>query len=174
MNVLLQVLDDGRLTDSLGRTVDFRNTLVLMTSNAGSGSFKQGEGKEAVEKSVSIALKHHFRPEFLNRIDEVVIFNNLEKDDVKKIVDIQFANLKERVARSAIDITLTPAAKNFLANAGYDPEFGARPLKRALQEYIEAPLALQVLEDKIPEGSSVTIDVAPDNTALSFLLPKQV
>ena len=174
LNVLLQVLDDGRLTDSLGRTVDFRNTLVLMTSNAGSGSFKQGEGKEAVEKSVSIALKHHFRPEFLNRIDEVVIFNNLEKDDVKKIVDIQFANLKERVARSAIDITLTPAAKNFLANAGYDPEFGARPLKRALQEYIEAPLALQVLEDKIPEGSSVTIDVAPDNTALSFLLPKQV
>ncbi len=165
------MLDDGRLTDSLGRTVDFRNTLVLMTSNAGSGSFSH-ETREEVERSVAIALKSHFRPEFLNRIDEAVIFNSLKRDNVKQIVDIQFENLRKRVARSGIDISLTPAAKNFLADAGYDPEFGARPLKRALQEYVEGPLALQVLEDKIPAGSVVSIDIASDNTALTFLLSK--
>ena len=110
----------------------------------------------------------------MNRIDEAVIFNSLEKNDVKKIVDIQFENLKKRVLRTGIDITLTPAAKNFLADEGYDPEFGARPLKRALQEYVEGPLALQVLEDKILTGASVTIDVAVDNTALTFLLKDQV
>ena len=174
LNVLLQVLDDGRLTDSLGRTVDFRNTLVLMTSNVGSGSFLKEVPREETEKLVTAALKGHFRPEFLNRIDEAVIFNRLEKEDVKKIVDIQFENLKKRVARTGIDIELTEAAKNFLADEGYDPEFGARPLKRALQEYIEGPLALQVLEDKISAGSSVSIDIAVDSTALSFLLKEQV
>lgn len=170
LNVLLQVLDDGRLTDSLGRTVDFRNTLILMTSNVGSGSFLQCETREEIERNVTIALKAHFRPEFLNRIDDAVVFNRLEKNDVKKIVDIQFENLKKRVARTGIDIALAAKAKDFLANAGYDPEFGARPLKRALQEFVEGPLALQVLEDKITAGASVIIDVADDNSALSFLL----
>jgi len=170
LNVLLQVLDDGRLTDSLGRTVDFRNTLILMTSNIGSGFFMQNSTREEVEKNVTLALKNHFRPEFLNRIDEAVIFNRLEKEDVKKIVDIQFENLRKRVAKTGIDISLTSTAKNFLADAGYDPEFGARPLKRALQHYIEGPLALQVLEDKITAGASVSIGVVDDNTSLSFLL----
>ena len=174
LNVLLQVLDDGRLTDSLGRTVDFRNTLILMTSNVGSKAFLQDGTREEVERAVTSTLKNHFRPEFLNRIDDAVIFNKLEKGDVKKIVDIQFANLKKRVARTGIEIELSGPAKDFLADAGYDPEFGARPLKRALQEFVEGPLALQVLEDKVPPGSSVMIGVSEDKTTLSFLLQKQV
>ena len=172
LNVLLQVLDEGRLTDSLGRTVDFRNTLVLMTSNLGSHAFMghfEDNSRENIEKHVHEALRHTLRPEFLNRIDEIVIFNSLERADVKKIVDIQFDKLKKRVQKTGVEISLSEAAKVFLAEVGYDPNFGARPLRRALQAHIESPLAMRVLEDQIVPGDEILIDVDLDQTSLTFL-----
>jgi ATP-dependent Clp protease ATP-binding subunit ClpB len=141
-DVLLQILDDGRLTDGHGRTVDFRNTVVIMTSNI-----------RAAE-----ALRDHFRPEFLNRIDEVVVFEPLTRDQLAEIVEFQLVRLRERLAERGIELELTPGAKEFLAEAGWDPAFGARPLKRAIQRSVENPLALRLLEGGFTEGDTVLVD----------------
>jgi ATP-dependent Clp protease ATP-binding subunit ClpB len=141
-DVLLQILDDGRLTDGHGRTVDFRNTVVIMTSNIRSAD----------------ALHEHFRPEFLNRIDEVVVFEPLSRDQLAEIVELQLVRVRERLAERGIELELTPGAKEFLAEAGWDPAFGARPLKRAIQRHVENPLALRLLEGGFAEGDTVLMD----------------
>ena len=162
LNVLLQVLDDGRLTDSLGRTVDFRNTLILMTSNLGAHAIASLSSVEEIEAEVHKSLRINLRPEFLNRIDETVIFNKLTKDNMKSIVEIQFDKLRERVAKTGIHIDLTPAARDFIASVGYDPDFGARPLKRTLQNYIESPLSLEVLQEIFVSGDKILIEKSED------------
>jgi ATP-dependent Clp protease ATP-binding subunit ClpB len=162
LNVLLQVLDDGRLTDSLGRTVDFRNTLILMTSNLGAHAIAALSSMEQIEAEVYKALRSSLRPEFLNRIDEVVIFNKLTKDDMKSIVEIQFDKLRNRVAKTGISIELSPAARDLIASVGYDPDFGARPLKRTMQKYIESPLSLEVLQEVFVSGDKLLIDKSED------------
>jgi len=160
-NVLLQILDDGRMTDGKGRTVDFTNTVLIMTSNIGSQIIKDLAGKEN-EKMVSGVmeiLRNTFRPEFLNRIDETIIFNSLGKEEIKKIVDIQIALLGKRLQDRKITLHLTDRVKEFLAEAGFDPVYGARPLKRAIQRYIEDELALKILNGDVEDGSDLTVDV---------------
>ncbi|MDQ7821865.1 MAG: ATP-dependent chaperone ClpB [Candidatus Eremiobacteraeota bacterium] len=159
-NVLLQVLDDGRLTDGQGRTVDFKNTIVIMTSNVGSVYIQElGEDEaEEMNRRIQEALKEHFRPEFLNRLDEIIIFNKLTRSEISRIVDIQVEHLRTRLRDRKIDVELTAGAHEFLADAGFDPVYGARPLKRAIRKYVQDPLALQILEGRIKENSLVTVD----------------
>jgi ATP-dependent Clp protease ATP-binding subunit ClpB len=157
-NTLLQILDDGRLTDGQGRTVDFKNTVIIMTSNVGTEYLQNGDGANAREL-VMTALRSRFRPEFLNRIDEIVLFHPLERAHLKRIVDIQLEAILKRMADRHIEIELSNAAKELLVREGYDPTFGARPLKRAIQRLILDPLALQVLEGKFAEGDTVVVDV---------------
>ena len=158
-NILLQVLDDGRLTDSQGRTVDFRNTVIIMTSNLGSQYILDVAGdEEAIESRVMETLRSHFRPEFLNRIDEIVIFHALTKEQLRTIVDIQLSRVRERLAERGISIELTDAAKDLLVEEGYDPAFGARPLKRLIQQRIADPLAMQILEGTIFDGEHLIVD----------------
>lgn len=152
-NVLLQVLDDGRLTDGQGRTVDFKNTFLIMTSNLGSGQN---------EKEMMEVLKSFFRPEFINRLDEIIIFHNLKKEHIRSIVDIQLKRLQERLADRHITLKLDDKAKNWLAENGYDEAFGARPLKRLIQQEVENPLAIKLLEGKIKDNSTVTISANKD------------
>ncbi|KPJ60229.1 MAG: Clp protease ClpB [Latescibacteria bacterium DG_63] len=169
-NVLLQILDDGRLTDGKGRTVDFKNTVVIMTSNVGS-QFIQDIGSsdhEEMERRVTEALRMQFRPEFLNRIDDIVIYRNLSRDDIKEIVDIQLVRLKKLLKERKIELELTPEAKELIAERGYDPTYGARPLKRVIQKSIQDPLALKILEGEYPEGSKVTVDVDGKNGDIVF------
>ena len=170
LNVLLQVLDEGRLTDSLGRTVDFRNTIVLMTSNVGSAAILDaGETTdEQVRTVVQGELRHHFRPEFLNRIDEIVFFNKLREVDMEKIVDIQLGRFRKRLEEKKLGLTVTEEARKLLAQEGYDPQYGARPLKRVLQQRLENPLALQLLEGKFPQGSHVVVDATGGKIAFSY------
>jgi ATP-dependent Clp protease ATP-binding subunit ClpB len=160
-NALLQILDDGRMTDGKGRTVDFKNTVLIMTSNVGSQWITDLNGKDSkeLEKRVMEALRSTFRPEFLNRIDETVIFNSLGPDEIKKIVEIQMGYLRKRLADNKITLNLTDRAKEFVANTGFDPVFGARPLKRTIQHLIQDPLAMKILAGDITEGNQVTIDV---------------
>ncbi|HTP09288.1 MAG TPA: ATP-dependent chaperone ClpB [Anaerolineae bacterium] len=167
-DVLLQLLDDGRLTDGHGRTVDFKNTLVIMTSNVGSQWIKDLGGGDAAEmrKRVQAALEQSFKPEFLNRVDEIVIFNNLTRADLARIVDIQLNNLRKLLADRKIDLRLSDAAKEWLANRGYDPVYGARPLKRTIQRYMQDPLALQILSGEFKEGDTIEVDA--DREKLSF------
>jgi len=160
-NILLQILDEGRLTDSQGRTVDFKNTVIIMTSNVGSRWIEELSRMEDIRQKVREALRAQFRPEFLNRIDEIIIFNRLTQEEIKKIVDIQLGLVKERLADKHIDLFLTPTTKEFLAEKGYDPLYGARPLKRVIQKEILDPLAMQLLEGKFKEGDCVRVDV-PD------------
>jgi ATP-dependent Clp protease ATP-binding subunit ClpB len=157
-NVFLQVLDDGRLTDGQGRVVDFKNVIVIMTSNLGSDLILSAEKTEDMRNSLMELLKQSFRPEFLNRIDETVIFNRLGKDEINKIVDIQLTRLCARLADRKIELILKPGAKNLLAERGFDPLFGARPLKRAIQADLENPLAKDIIAGKIKEGDLVTVD----------------
>ena len=166
-NILLQILDDGRLTDSHGRTVDFKNTVVIMTSNIGSqhlpGVEKTPEaGYEEMKTKVLDGLRLHFRPEFLNRIDEIVVFHSLTPDQLLAIVDIQVRHLQERLSDKGIVLELTPPAKEHLAKVGYDPVYGARPLKRAIQRELETPLARNILEGKIRDNSRVVADMKGD------------
>jgi ATP-dependent Clp protease ATP-binding subunit ClpB len=161
-NVLLQLLDDGRLTDGHGRTVDFRNTVVIMTSNLGSHIFREYEKPEKVRPLVMQELRNTLRPEFLNRIDEVVIFAPLGRAELAKIVDIQVGHLRRRLADKRIELELTDAAKALLGREGYDPTFGARPLKRTIQRMIQDPLALKLLEREFVEGDTVTADAEGD------------
>ncbi len=159
-NILLQVLDDGRLTDGKGRTVNFSNTIIIMTSNLGSHYFQEGfYGKEEIERKIMDLLKTTLRPEFLNRIDEIIIFNNLTMDHILQIVDIQIKYLNSRLAEKGLFLEITERAKQKIAEVGYDPIFGARPLKRAIQRYIENPLAIKVLEGVFTEGDVVVVDV---------------
>ena len=157
-NVLLQLLDDGRLTDGHGRTVDFKNTIIILTSNVGSRWIKE-LGVDAARSQVMLELDQAFRPEFLNRIDAVILFRNLTRDDLAQIVDIQIRYLRTLLAERHIIVTLTDAARNYLADAGYDPVYGARPLKRVIQRELQDPLALAVLEGRFAEGAEIRVDV---------------
>jgi ATP-dependent Clp protease ATP-binding subunit ClpB len=162
-NILLQVLDDGRLTDGKGRTVDFRNTVIIMTSNVASDLImemarREQDFGEAGKDRIMEALRGTFRPEFLNRIDEIVIFRALNPEDIERIVDIQMRDVQKRLAERKITIALTPEARKVLAERGYDPVFGARPLKRAIQRMIENPLAVEVLGGKFRDGDHIIID----------------
>ena len=158
-NVFLQILDDGRLTDGQGRIVDFKNVIIIMTSNLGSDLILEAKEPEVIRNSLMELLKQSFRPEFLNRIDETVIFNRLGKDEIGKIVDIQLTRLKERLAERKITLNLTDKAKALLAERGYDPMFGARPLKRTIQSDLENPLAKKMISGDIREGDTVKVDI---------------
>jgi ATP-dependent Clp protease ATP-binding subunit ClpB len=165
-NVLLQVLDDGRITDGQGRTVDFKNTVIIMTSNIGSQFISEEESREERARLVMDALRAHFRPEFLNRVDEIIIFDRLTEDDLKKIVEIQLARLTKRLEQQKITLDLSDSAKELIARQGYDPVYGARPLKRAIQRKILDPLSIDILEGKVREGQTVHVDAK--NGALEF------
>ena len=158
-NTLLQVLDDGRLTDNKGVTIDFKNTIIIMTSNIASDKIMQFSDRKEREKAVNDELKRHFKPEFLNRLDDIVIFNPLNLEAITSIVDILFESVQKKLASREIDIELTPSAKAYIAEVGFDPDYGARPLKRALYDEVEDRLAELILEDKVVEGSSVLFDV---------------
>ncbi|MGZ5002364.1 MAG: ATP-dependent chaperone ClpB [Chthoniobacterales bacterium] len=158
-NVLLQVLDDGRITDGQGRTVDFKNTVIIMTSNIGSQFITGDDSSEGRTRLVMDALRQHFRPEFLNRVDEIIIFDRLDEDELKKIVDIQLKRLVRRLEAQKIALQLTDAARALIAREGYDPVYGARPLKRAIQREILDPLALDILDGKFHEGQTIEVDV---------------
>ncbi|MBI4047408.1 MAG: AAA family ATPase, partial [Devosia nanyangense] len=168
-NVLLQVLDDGRLTDGQGRTVDFRNTLIIMTSNLGAeylAQLKDGESVEAVRGKVLDAVKAAFRPEFLNRIDEILLFHRLERQHMGAIVDIQMKRLQELLKERDVTLTLTPAARDWLALEGYDPAYGARPLKRVIQREIQDQLAEEILAGKVADGTNVVVDAGEEHLVL--------
>jgi ATP-dependent Clp protease ATP-binding subunit ClpB len=159
-NVLLQVLDDGRLTDGQGRTVDFRNTLIVLTSNLGSealASLPERADVSAARDAVMAAVRAAFRPEFLNRLDEILLFRRLSRDDMKGIVAIQLERLRKLLADRKITLEVDAAASAWLANTGYDPVYGARPLKRVIQRELQNPLAQQILEGHIPDGSTVDV-----------------
>jgi ATP-dependent Clp protease ATP-binding subunit ClpB len=165
--VLLQLLDDGRLTDGKGRTVDFRNAVVIMTSNLGSHVIAEQAGRggaidEGVRRQVAEALRAHFRPEFLNRIDETIVFHALGREHIGAVIDIQLGGLLKRLADRKITLTLSPEAKAALVEEGYDPIYGARPLKRTIQRRILDPLALRVLEGAFAEGDHVLVDHGAD------------
>ena len=167
LNVLLQLLDDGRLTDSKGRTVDFKNVVVIMTSNLGSQyiadasseKLEGGELPEGVRRRVLDVLRQHFRPEFLNRVDEIIVFHALGLAHMARIIDIQIRALLRRLEDRKIKVELTAAAKSFLVAEGYDPMYGARPLKRTIQRLVLDPLALRVLQGEFGEGDHVVVDV---------------
>ena len=166
-NILLQVLDDGRLTDGQGRTVDFRNTILIMTSNLGSHALAdQNLDDKAKHDTVMGVVRQHFRPEFLNRLDEIVMFTPLSRENLAKIVDINLARVNRRLADRRISIELTDNAKQWLANTGYDPTYGARPLRRLIQTSVEDQLARKLLAGEVPDGSVVGLDVAPDGNGL--------
>lgn len=184
-NMLLQVLDDGYLTDSLGRKIDFRNTIIIMTSNIGARKLKdfgQGVGfgtaakaAQASDNSKSIienALKKAFAPEFLNRIDDVMVFNALEKEDINKIIDIELEKLILRIKDLGYELTLTPSAKDYIAEKGFDKEYGARPLKRAIQKYVEDTLAEEIITAHINEGDAITLDLNPETNELTVKIEK--
>lgn len=159
-NILLQILDDGRLTDGKGRTVDFKNTIIIMTSNLGSHIIKElSQDFEKMEKEVRAILDRHFRPEFLNRVDEIIIFKSLSKEVILKIVDKQLEELRKRLREKKIDIEVSKEAKRLLSERGYDPAYGARPLKRAIQQDVQNPLALKILEGQYMEGDTIKIDI---------------
>jgi ATP-dependent Clp protease ATP-binding subunit ClpB len=169
--VLLQILDDGRLTDSQGRVVDFRNTVIIMTSNIGSqlildAGEQDGSGWAMVEAQVRDQLRHHFRPEFLNRVDDIIVFRQLSRADLAEIVTLQLARLTQMLADRHLALKITPEAKELLATEGYDPVFGARPLKRVIQRRLQNPIAMELLEGHFVDGD--TIEVRREGDALTF------
>ena len=174
-NVLLQVLDDGRLTDSQGRTVDFKNTVLIMTSNIGSqhiiDSQQAGATYEQMRAVVTGELRQHFRPEFLNRVDEIVVFHPLSEDHLAKIVDIQLGRLRQRLAERHITLAVTPVALKNLGTRGYDPAYGARPLKRLIQQEIETPIARQLIKGELRDGDMAAVDVKDGQTVVVPTLP---
>jgi ATP-dependent Clp protease ATP-binding subunit ClpC len=184
-NILLQVLDDGYITDSLGRKIDFRNTIIIMTSNIGARKLKdfgQGVGfgtaaKEAqasdnTRSVIENALKKAFAPEFLNRIDDVMVFNALEKEDINKIIDIELAQLIARIKDLGYTLELTLEAKNYIAEKGFDKEYGARPLKRAIQKYVEDALAEEIITANIHEGDKIFMDLDSKSGELTISIEK--
>jgi ATP-dependent Clp protease ATP-binding subunit ClpB len=160
-NILLQILDDGRLTDGQGRTVDFKNAVLIMTSNIGSSFILETGAKDRkkMEEEVNKLLHQYFKPEFLNRIDDIVIFNNLDKSSIEKIVDIQASHLSSRLKDRNITITIDDKARKKLSELGFDPQYGARPLKRALQRYIENPLSIKILDGEFADGDTVKVSL---------------
>ncbi len=158
-NALLQVLDDGRLTDGQGRTVDFRNAVVIMTSNIGSHFIQEMDDEAKMREQVLAAMRQHFRPEFLNRVDEIVIFHRLSREHLQAIVDIQLSHLMKRLQERKIKLEVSDRAKDLLANQGFDPTFGARPLKRTIQRMLQDPLSMRILEGEFREGDAVKVDV---------------
>jgi ATP-dependent Clp protease ATP-binding subunit ClpB len=176
-NILLQILDDGRLTDGKGRTVDFRNSVIIMTSNIaspeiheamGGAGIQGGSVSEELRKRIHATLLQHFRPEFINRVDEIVIFNPLGKGEIEKIIDLQLENLRKILAERKIEIELTPKAKDLLFREGYDPQFGARPLKRAIQRLIQDPLAMKILDGEVRSGEKLELDADLRKGAMTF------
>jgi ATP-dependent Clp protease ATP-binding subunit ClpB len=163
-NVLLQLLDDGRLTDGQGRTVDFTNTVLIMTSNLGGG---------AEESVVMNVVRNHFKPEFLNRIDEIVVFHRLGEAHIERIVSIQVEQLRARLAERGLGLELTEAARAHIARTGYDPDFGARPLKRVIQREVSDPVALTLLKGEYHDGDIVVVDATADGT-LTFASKRPV
>ncbi len=170
-NILLQLLDDGRLTDGQGRTVDFRNTIVIMTSNVGSEFIFRGGDEKLVRERVSEALRATFRPEFLNRIDEIVIFGRLSQEQLAEIVELQAEGLRRRLGARRIELELTDAAKRLLVEHGYDPAYGARPLKRTVQRELENPLAMMVLQGEVGDGDTVVVDAVDDRLDIAVRHP---
>jgi ATP-dependent Clp protease ATP-binding subunit ClpB len=173
-NVMLQILDDGRLTDGHGRTVDFKNTIVIMTSNIGShrileyrGAF-EGRDYERMKEAVLEEMRRHFRPEFLNRVDEIIVFHALSEEHLKQIIEIQLGYLRQRLAERHIQIELTEAAREYLVRIGYDPTYGARPLKRAIQKAVETPLARLILKGEITDGHTLCLDYSAAKGELTF------
>src|SRR5205814_6533067 len=180
LNVLLQLLDDGRLTDGKGRTIDFKNTVVIMTSNLGSQYIAEAAQADAdrirgiespalpegTRRAVMVTLREHFRPEFLNRIDEIIFFHALGREHMKRIIDIPLGGLVRRLEERKIHVVLTDAAKDQLVREGYDPAYGARPLKRTIQRRVLDPLALRVLEGDFVEGDTITVDAGADGLTL--------
>ncbi len=180
-NALLQMLDDGRLTDGQGRVVDFRNTVIIMTSNLGTEFVRKGgtlglyqaESDDdmktvADHKKIEKALKRNFRPEFLNRVDEIIMFSPLSVADVERIVNLHLREIQSRLRDQGLSIDMKEGARRWLARQGYDAQFGARPLRRAMQKFVEGPLSVQMLQGKFKAGDSVVIDVTPEGTGLSF------
>jgi ATP-dependent Clp protease ATP-binding subunit ClpB len=157
-NALLQVLDDGRLTDGQGRTVDFKNTVIILTSNVGSQHIMRLDDEEEIRAAVMDDLRREFRPEFLNRIDESILFHRLDRSQIRRIVDIQLERFAERLAQRELHMEMTDAAKDLLGNVGYDPTFGARPLKRAIQRHLENPLAQEILAGAFEPGDTIVVD----------------
>jgi ATP-dependent Clp protease ATP-binding subunit ClpB len=169
-NVLLQILDDGRLTDSQGHSVDFKNTVIIMTSNIGSQwllEVKEGEESEA-ETRVLDTLRQTFKPEFLNRVDDVIVFHRLSREHLSGIIDLQLENLRKLLKGRDLSLDVSAEAREFLVKEGYDPAYGARPLKRAIQTFIQNPLALAVLEGKFVDGDSVSAVPSADGQGLEF------
>jgi ATP-dependent Clp protease ATP-binding subunit ClpB len=167
-NVLLQVLDDGRLTDGQGRTVDFKNTVIILTSNVGShhlaalGDNPTPDQEKIASAMVMEELRQHFRPEFLNRLDETVLFHRLRKEQLRSIVDIQLRRFESRFARRDLKAEFTVAAKDYLGEMGWDPQYGARPLKRAIQHHVEDPLSRKLLAGEFPPGTTIKVDRQPE------------
>jgi len=170
-NIFLQILDDGRLTDGQGRTVDFRNTVLIMTSNIGSQyivELSEETSRKEMEVRVMDALKAHFKPEFLNRVDDVMIFHQLKREQIGHIAEIQLERVRGLLADRRLELELTPAAMALIADRGYDPQYGARPLKRVIQRLVQDPLAIRILEGEFPEGSKIVGDVDPGGDGLAF------
>jgi ATP-dependent Clp protease ATP-binding subunit ClpB len=175
-NILLQVLDDGRLTDSHGRTVDFRNTVIIMTSNIGSeylleGVTPDGEVKSEARALVMGSLRSHFRPEFLNRIDEIVLFKPLTFVEIERIVDLQLDELRERLGEQRIALEATERARRFMAEQGFDPAYGARPLRRYISREVETRVARALLRGDLPEGSTIVVDLVDEELTVVPMQP---
>lgn len=171
-NVLLQILDEGRLTDSQGRTVDFKNTVLIMTSNLGAQVMMDAlsGGEKALDARtramVMETVRRHFRPEFLNRVDEMVLFEPLKQTDIAQVVDLQLGRLRSLLTERRLSIELTEKARLFLATEGYDPTYGARPLKRAIQKYLQDPLAMRILAGEFKPGDTIEVDAAADSLSM--------
>jgi len=181
--MLLQVLEDGKLTDNFGRKVDFRNTIIIMTSNVGSEALKKGttmgfatakeaDTYEAMKEKLLSEAKRVFRPEFLNRLDDVIVFRALNKEDMAKIVDIEVGKVSERLKYKDVRIHLAPAAKNFLIEKGYDPALGARPLRRAVERYLEEPLAEELIRGSFKPNEVIEVSVAEGKLVFHQLAPQ--
>ncbi|OYV71878.1 MAG: hypothetical protein B7Z72_06005 [Gemmatimonadetes bacterium 21-71-4] len=178
-NILLQVLDEGHLTDNYGRVIDFKNTVVIMTSNVGARDITKGKTLgfttgdqqatfERMAERVREELKNVFNPEFLNRVDDVIVFHPLDRTHIGQIVQIMLKDVRKRLSEEELTLTLTDAATDFLVKHGYDESYGARPLKRAIQRYIEDPLSEKILMGEFSRGEELEVDVAPDGTKLDF------
>ena len=185
-NLLLQALDDGQMTDSLGRKISFKNTIIIMTSNIGARELKdfgQGIGfnttakidnaKDHNNSIIEKALKRAFSPEFLNRIDDVIIFNNLDKNDLTKIIDIEMSSLLLRIKKLGYNVKISKKAKDFICERGYDSKFGARPLKRAIQKYFEDPLSEKIVSTKIKKGDNINVNISKDKSSLEIKISNQ-
>jgi ATP-dependent Clp protease ATP-binding subunit ClpB len=169
-NILLQVLDDGRLTDGQGRTVDFKNTVIVMTSNLGSNVIQEMAGEDNYDQMKDAVMEivgQHFRPEFINRVDDVVVFHPLQREQIHAIANIQLAQLKQRLAERDIELEVTDEALDLIAEAGFDPVYGARPLKRAIQQQLENGLAQDLLKGRFSAGDTITVDVVEDHLQFS-------